>query len=88
MRDDLVEEELRRQPLAGQPSLHVGKGEQHRVDRLRLDRDPQFLQRQEAAPLSTVRAHQVDSSSSIAASSAAVPCTFGPVNQLRADTSQ
>ena len=29
-----------------------------------------------------------ESSASIAASSSAVPCTFGPVNQLRAETSQ
>ena len=53
------------------------------------DRGPQLLQGQQAARgLPRLGRHQADSSRSIAASSSAVPWTFGPVNQFFAETSQ
>ena len=64
--------------LALQPPLHVGHGDDDGVDLLHAD---EFAQRLEV--------HASESSSaSIAAISSALPCTFGPVNQLRAETSQ
>ena len=50
--------------------------------------DPQVLQGQQSAPRSWVGCHQTESSRSIAASSSGVPWTFGPLNHLRAETSQ
>ena len=47
----LVEEELRRQPLALQAALHVGEGQHDGVDRAVADLDPQALQGQHAAVL-------------------------------------
>ena len=87
---DLVEEELGRQPLALQAALHVGQGEDDRVDLARGSEPAQLIQGEHPR---TSRArvsigHQDDSSCSIAASSASVPCTFGPLNHLRADTGQ
>ncbi len=51
-RVQFLEEELGVQPLAHQPSLHVGEGRDHRVDRARLDVRPQLLQGQHAATIS------------------------------------
>ena len=88
----LLQEELRRQPLALQAALHVGEGEHDGVDLVLADRDPQLLQGQQSAPPVTwaavVRRHQTESSRSIAASSSAVPWTLGPLNQFFAETSQ
>jgi len=100
LRGHLVEEELRRKPLALQPALHVGEGEHHCVDLTLADRDPQPLQGQHAAAVPAAQAarvggsvacrsrHQTESSRSIAASSSAEPWTFGPLNQFFAETSQ
>ena len=73
----------------------VGEGEVDTVVLAFTDRDAQLLQGQQAATMRALASryhlanrHQTESSRSIAASSSAVPWTFGPVNQFRADASQ
>ena len=44
--DVVFDEELPVQALAHEPALHVGEGDDHRVDRAVLDRRRQFVQRQ------------------------------------------
>ena len=43
-RADLLDEELAVQPLAQQPALHVGEGDDDRVDRARLHVGPQLVE--------------------------------------------
>jgi hypothetical protein len=50
MADHLVEEELGGQPLALQPPLHVGEGENDRIDRALADLNAQLLKSEHAAP--------------------------------------
>ena len=66
--------------LALQPPLHVGHGDDDGVDFLHADELPRSASR-------FVHASE-SSSASIAAISSAEPCTLGPVNHLRAETSQ
>ncbi len=44
--DVVLDEELPVEALAHEPALHVGEGDDHRVDRAVLDRRRQFVQRQ------------------------------------------
>ena len=88
---DLGQEELGRQPLALQAALHVRQRQDHRVD---LAGGSELAQLGQGQHPRTSRAHlrithaQADSSCSMAASSASVPWTFGPLNHLCAETSQ
>ena len=48
--DHLVQEVVGREPLAGQPSLHVGEGDDHRVDDPLAHLDAELLQGEHPAP--------------------------------------
>jgi hypothetical protein len=50
VRDHLVEEVGRVEPLALQPALHVHQGEHHGVDLALGDGDPQLFQRERSFP--------------------------------------
>ena len=87
----LGQEELGGQPLALEPALHVGQREDDGVDLAGRDELAQLVQGQHprTSHACVLVGHaQADSSCSMAASSSGVPWTRGPVNHLRADTSQ
>ena len=93
VRQHLVEEVVGVGALAREPALHVGHGEHDGVDGAGGDLAGELGEVEAAGqpprPARRLpRAHTAASSRSMAASSSAVPCTFGPVNHFRAEANQ